>query len=604
MSAVRRYVIAFAILGTFTLLIAVMALIMVGSTVSSGDTAAADEHSQQGIALMRQHLYHAAIDEFEKAIRNSPSTLDPWVGLAAIYIRLGNGPKALEEAGKAVNLAEDSPDVQLVFGRAHWLSRNLSDAESAALRADKLDPSNEQAAELLLHIYFDRKDDEKFLEVLDRTPNPNRQTQDLAVQFALRRGEFRRAYELRTLFDRARLESEIFRSQLALKREPQRTELYPQIVRNLVRLGRFDEAIRTRAQYQGNTALDLEMGHAYWAEGDIEKAKSAYARASMGKTHKLSAEVALAIMTGDRGHWHEAFRAEWMEKDYFVLGHLEDLLKVVTPLERALIYRYAGLFDQDLFAQAAKEALAALDTQPDEFDALMTLGTAYLRLNNIDDAIQYVQKGADRHPDRAEVWSRLGQLALAKNDAATAAKNFERAVRLEPSNASYLYNYGWLLDQADRDAEAVPYYERAIAASALSFEAMNNLALIEAAQGRPKRALALLDQAVASNPENENSFLNRGNYYAMLSRWRDALDDYAHALDLNALSAYASVESARIHLEVDRADIAIDELSTALEIDPHAPEAYELLSAAYEKQGRKTEAAAALVEAKRVKEAN
>src|SRR5262245_5957888 len=158
MSAVRRYVIAFAILGTFTLFIAAVALMMISSTLSSDDTAAADEHSQLGIALMRQHLYHAAIDEFEAAIRNSPSTLDPWVGLAAIYIRLGNGPKALDEARKAVNLAENSPDVQLVFGRAHWLSRNLSDAETAALRADELDPSNEQAAELLLHIYFDRKD--------------------------------------------------------------------------------------------------------------------------------------------------------------------------------------------------------------------------------------------------------------------------------------------------------------------------------------------------------------------------------------------------------------------------------------------------------------
>ena len=49
---------------------------------------------------MQQHLYHAAIDEFEAAIRQSPRSAEPAVGLSAIYIRLGNAPKALERAGR------------------------------------------------------------------------------------------------------------------------------------------------------------------------------------------------------------------------------------------------------------------------------------------------------------------------------------------------------------------------------------------------------------------------------------------------------------------------------------------------------------------------
>jgi tetratricopeptide (TPR) repeat protein len=600
MSAVKRYV-ALAALGGLALLVAAVLLVRGGAGDTSDDSRAAHEHSHQGITLMQRHLYHAAIEEFEAAIQKSPRSLDPPVGLAAIYIRLGNGPKALEEAGKAVNLASESVDVQLIFGRAHWLARNFNDAETAALKVDKLDPSNPHAAELLLRIYFDRKDDAKFREVLDRTSKPNRAIQDLAVQFAIRRGEFKRAYELRNSFDRERLESETFRTQLSLKREPDRTDLYPGLVQNLIRLGRFDEAITTRNEYRGSVPLDLEMGHAYWAGGDLDKATRAYTRASLANTHKLSAEAALAIINRGRKHWLQAFRAEWVEKDYFVLGRLEGLLETATPIERALIYRYAGIFDRELFNQAAREALSVLDAQPDEFDALMTLGTAYLRLDRIDDAVRYVQQGADQHPERAEVWSRLGQLFLAKGDVGEAERSFQRAVQLEPSNASYLYNYGWLLDQADRDADAALHYERAIAASSLSFEAMNNLALIEAAKGRTSRALSLLDRAVASNPGNENSYLNRANYYATVRRWNDALADYARASELNPLSAFAFVESARTHLELNRADIAIDELNAALDVDPRAPDAYVLLAAAYEKQGRKTEAAAALVEARRIK---
>ena len=599
----RRFLLLGIFVGGLAALVSFAVLVaIVFQSIPAADSEAATAHSDQGMALMRQHLYHAAIAEFEAAIRQQPESLDPWVGLAAVYIRLGNGPKALEGAGKAVSIAEDSADVQLVFGRAQWLARNFADAEKAALKAEDLEPSHPHTGELLLRIYFDRNDDVKFREVLDRTDNPNRAIQDLAVQFAIRRGEFRRAYELWNSFERGKLDTEIFRMQLTLKREPNRTEIYVPLVRDLLRVGRSADAIAAVGGYHGSPPLDLELGKAYWLAGNSEASVRAYTRASAGNTHKMSAEVALATITGNSRHWTEAFRAEWFEKDYFVLAQLEELLKVSPALEKALIYRYAGLYDAELFNNAAREALAALDAQPENFEALMTLGTAYARVGRIDDAIRYVQQAADRNPDRAEVWSRLGQFTLQKGDLEAAETAFAKAVRLEPSNASYLYNYAWLLDQSEREIESIPYYERAIAASSLSFEAMNNLALIEATAGRRDRGLSLLNRAVASNPENEIAYLNRGNYYADLRSWHSALADYARVRELNPANALAYVESARVHMELGRVDIAVEELAAALDVDPRVPEGYVLLASAYTKQGKKTEAAAALNESKRIKE--
>jgi tetratricopeptide (TPR) repeat protein len=565
------------------------------------DVDAAVAHAQKGAAYLKQHLYKAAINEFEAATRKSPGALDPWVGLAAVHIRLGDGRRAVEDAGKAVNIARNSADAQLILGRAHWLARNLGEAEKAALKAQELVPSSLQAAELLLSVYFDRHDDAKFQKAFDRIENPYRPIENLGIEFAVRRGEFRKAYDLQTRFDRHDLEIQTLRMELALKREPGQIELYPQLIRNLIRLGRPAEALAARRIYSGSTSLDFEMGKVHWLLGNRDEAIRAYERASAGIRHKLPAEVALAAITGDRRHWREAFRAERIEKDYLVLAQLEDFLKGASPLDKAYVYRYAGLFDPYLFNQSADEALAVLKTEPDQFDALMILGTDYFRLGRLDDAVRYVQQGADRHPDRAEVWSRLGQLTLMRGDATGAVPLMEKAARLEPSNPSYLYNYGWLLDQLDRDSEAIPYYERAIAASPLSFEAMNNLALLEAEAGHSDRALALLSRAVSSNPENEAAYLNRGNYYASQRSWRDALADYARAVELNPLNGYASVESARTHLELNRADIAIEELHAALDVDPNLRDAYLLLSSAYKKTGRESEAAAAAEEATRIR---
>ena len=599
----KRYLLL-AILGSVGILVAAAALIaLLVAESPHNDGAAAEAHALQGITLMRQHLYRAAIDEFEAATRESPRALSPWLGLAAAHIRLGDAPRALEGAVKAADIARNSLDAQLILGRAHWLARNFNDAEKAALAADALDPSGRQAAaDLLLHIYSDRDDVAKFNEVFSRIENPSRSIQDLAVQFAIRRGEFRRAYDLRTRFERKALEGEVLRQQLTLRREPDRIEIYPTLVKNLVSLGRLEDAIAASRQYRGSARLDMDLGRAYWQAGNRGEAIRAYSGALADRRLKLTAEAALAALTGDRGHWMEAFRAEWIEKDYFVLAQLEEVLKNAAPLDKALIYRYAGIYERALLNKAVEAALFALDTEPGRYEVLMTLGTAYMRLERIDDAVRYVEQAAERYPQRAAVWSLLGQLALARQDVEAAARHFAKAISMEPSNASYLYNYGWLLDQTDRDADAVPYYERAIASSSLSFEAMNNLALIEAAGERSERALILLNRAVVSNPQNEAAYLNRGNYYATLGLWRNAIEDYAHARRLNPLSGYAFVESARAHLELDRADIAIDELSAALDVDPHLEEGYVLLSSAYEKQGRKIESAAALREATRVRE--
>src|SRR5215813_5163899 len=120
--------------------------------VPAGQKNGSEAHSYLGAAYLQLHLYQAAITEFQEALRQSPRALDPWVGLASTYIRLGDGTKALEDAGKAADISKDSIDAWLLLGRAHWLQREFGEAEKAALKAQQLDPSNSAAVDLLLHI--------------------------------------------------------------------------------------------------------------------------------------------------------------------------------------------------------------------------------------------------------------------------------------------------------------------------------------------------------------------------------------------------------------------------------------------------------------------
>jgi tetratricopeptide (TPR) repeat protein len=368
-------------------------------------------------------------------------------------------------------------------------------------------------------------------------------------------------------------------------------------------VGRYEDAIGAAKRYTGPVPLELELGKAYWMTGRKDEAIQAYQRASAGLVHKLSAEVALAAITGDLKHWQEAYRSERIEQDHFVLTRVEEILPKATPLVRSLAYRYVGVYDPSFYNNAAQEALKVLNEEPKNFDALMTIGTAYQRLGRIDDATRYIELARQLYPNSGEPPSRLASLALLspKPDPQKILQLMETAVKLAPNNAGYLYNLGWAYYQLRETAKAAALYQRAIKVSPLTFEAMNNLALIYSDAGEPDRAIPLLEQAMRTDPENEAVYANAANYYARRRDWKQALQYYERALQINPASAVAAVEKGRIYLEQGQTDQAVDHLSRALEVDAHSFDAYMLLSSAYEKMGRVKEAIAAAEEAKRIR---
>src|SRR5205823_1615254 len=182
-------------------------------------------------------------------------------------IELGDTQKAIDQAKRATEVEKRSVDAWVALGRAHWQQQNFDQAEQAALKARELDSANEAVSDLLLHIYFDQDQADKFQAELDRKSKGSKVTQDLAVRFALRHGQFARAFDLKLRYEREALDRSIVETELALKRDPSRTDLIPQLVRNLVKVGRYEDAINAAKTYKGAVPLDLESGKAYWMTG-------------------------------------------------------------------------------------------------------------------------------------------------------------------------------------------------------------------------------------------------------------------------------------------------------------------------------------------------
>ncbi len=568
----------------------------------------ADTHTLIGTAYLRLHLYLAAIKEFESAEKQGSRHADPWIGLASTYIELGDGQKAVDEASRATKIDAKSVDAWIMLGRAQWLMQNFVEAEKAALKAQELEPDLPVTQELLLHIYFDQEQPDKFQNAFHRIKNPSKGTQDLAIRFFVRRGEWLKALETRNRFEKTSVQRSILETELALKREPARADVYPALIRNLVKDERYEEALDAARRYAGirtagNTdpiPMDLETGKAYWMLGRRDAAIQAFERASASRVHKLSAEVALAILTSDIRHWREAYNAEHIDKDYFILSKLETPLQSYPPVYRAFAFRYAGVYDSYFYNKAAEHASKVLQDDPRNLDALLTLATAYHRLDKMKEAGRYIEQITQLYPNNAEGWSRLSNLAIEGRDPNETLRLMVKAVQLEPKNPGNLYNLGWMLDQVGDIPRAISLYERAIQASPLSFEAMNNLALIYEQNGQSERAADLLKRAIRVAPEIEAGYFNLGNHYVRQREWKQALQTYDHVLELNGGYAMAAVEKGRIHVEIGDSEAAVDDLNQALEVDSHSFDAYMLLAMAYEKSNHIKEAIAAAEEAQRI----
>jgi tetratricopeptide (TPR) repeat protein len=560
-----------------------------------------DAHTLIGTAYFRLHLYLAAIREFENAEKQGSRRADPWVGLASSYIELGNGEKAVEEATHATTIDPKSVDAWILLGRAQWLQQNFAQAEKAALKAQEMVPGLPITEELLLHIYFDQEQPDKFQTSFHRIKNPSKGTQDLAIRFFLRQGEWVKAFESQTRFERNAVQRSILETELALKREPGRQDLYPALIRNLVKDQRYQEALDAARMYKGPIPMDLEIGKSYWMLGQRDAATQAFTRASAARVHKLSAEVALALLTSDIRHWREAFTAEHIDRDYFILSRLETPLQSFPPVYRAFAYRYAGVYDSYFYNRTAENGLKVLQDEPRNLDALLSLSTAYHGLGRLKDAAKYIDQIMQFYPNNAEGWARLSNLAVAGRDPQQTLQLMVKAVQLDPANPGNLYNLGWMLDRVGDIPRAIDLYERAIRSSPLSFEAMNNLALIYEQNGQSERAVELLQRAIRVAPEIEAGYFNLGNHYVRKRDWKQALRTYDRALELNSAYVMAAVEKGRIRVETGDTEAAVGDLNQALEVDSHSFDAYMLLAIAYEKLNHLKEAVAAAEEAQRIR---
>ncbi len=104
---------------------------------------------------------------------------------------------------------------------------------------------------------------------------------------------------------------------------------------------------------------------------------------------------------------------------------------------------------------------------PQEKEAAIHIQTGihYIKIGDIDEAIEAFKKAIEVFPDADEAYYNLGLAYMDKGDFASAAKSFEKIYPKAPEDIGLNFNYGYTLLQLKRYSDAIPKLEKVLKAN-------------------------------------------------------------------------------------------------------------------------------------------
>ena len=183
-------------------------------------------------------------------------------------------------------------------------------------------------------------------------------------------------------------------------------------------------------------------------------------------------------------------------------------------------------------------SLAGLRYRPDDLDYQYLVGTQYLRLDDVDSALPYLEPVATDRPWHHGAQYSLGQVYMRLGREAEASEYFARAdsaqqlqqqineaqdaINHDPNSPDNFLHLAELLRQSKQYDRAIEAYKVALTTLPPSLELQVNLAVLLIDNGDTDEAAQRLEAIVRADPTMEVAWLNLGVAYGNSGRFGEA----------------------------------------------------------------------------------
>lgn len=217
-------------------------------------------------------------------------------------------------------------------------------------------------------------------------------------------------------------------------------------------------------------------------------------------------------------------------------------------------------------AEAARLYGEVLRINPQQFDALYSLGVLYYQSSRFADAERLIAGAIRLNPSAAEPYYFLGCALQRLNRNDDAIDAFNQALTVKPGFIEVLMARGIARMTLNRYEEGLEDFDAILAVEPQNAGAWNNRGCVLQGMNRNDEALAAFEKASSLKPDFLQALISSGSVLAGLRRFEEAAANYEKALTLNPDMPYVrgNLVLYRLqccdwrHLEHDRARIAAD----------------------------------------------
>ncbi len=230
----------------------------------------------------------------------------------------------------------------------------------------------------------------------------------------------------------------------------------------------------------------------------------------------------------------------------------------------------------DLWVQVLASDLSTLERDFARTDLLEIIG-GYEQMLEADPG------NPDLHDTLAQRYLRLGNLEKAID-------HWKKSAELQPNPWASYFNLGNVFDQRGETNRAIAFYRKALALKTDHVRAHNNLGVVLQSQGKSREAIRHFRQAVRFEPGSREAHTNLGGALADLGQFDEAASHFREALESDPGSAEMHNNLGSVLALRGKLDQAASHFKQAAQLDPRSADAHTNLGKALASQGRLEEA--------------
>lgn len=405
-----------------------------------------------------------------KKIGDNPNDAEAHTNLGAVYQKLGDYPKALQEYSKAKSLNPKNLTTRFNIGTLYQIQKEYNLAINAYDEVLQFNPNDESARFYKAQCFSELKQFDKaaneYKKLLEINPN-NTEAKNLMLE-AMRQvaspEEMLDQYETAANFG-------------AIDANMVYNYAY-----ELHKAGKLDEAI---TNYQKAISLDPKNPNSYINLAQTYKQKNNF-------------DMALTVIT-------EGLAQIPLNED--LKTYAAQLKSETAALQSN---NASNLYKEGRFNEAIQKYLAI---EPKTADIYINIGACYQSMNEDKKATDYYKLAMAKEPNNPEIAYYLGQAYTNLEDWTNARNYLAKARTLKPNDENIKELYNYVIDQQDQNAleRALDLYTK----------------------GDFTNALAVLNNIISQNKNNAFAYYYRGLIYDAQKKYQLASIEYQKTVSIS-----------------------------------------------------------------------